>query len=538
MMNSRLTAVAAMVTLVAACGAPTPTGQVRRADEKTIEFTATVGGGFDDPAMAGYHLIVWDAGRAADHALFVADVSDVQIIDALEELGAAPGDALKIDTWDEREDPETTAPDAIVAGPPVEIEFVLADGTVHRLDELISDPGGRGFDMRFGGHRDNIPEWHSGCVVCLYSCPGSKVGNASYTVRWYMKPDSAWRVAVVDKTVPHANFREHGALFWVLRHEKISTPNGARDWTLDAHYIGFEPTPGAEERGVGRDLTERDLRNADLLFLADTYGVYEGDYAEAGNVAALDYSERVYGGLQSDEADIVKGFAEAGGHVIAEFNTFASPTTADARTTMEELLGLQWSGWSGRYFSSLDDDREVPVWARRQYKKQHSQDWAFTGPGYLLVHEDSTLLVLREGADIGRDGLTIEVRAAGSLVAGVLDGMAFNYWFDVVIPDSDSEVPAVFRFDLHEPGAELLRRHGVPAEFPAVTVASTEPLRMYFAGDFSDAGGSLGPHWVEGLPWLNQTLLSSWVPRTADQEPFYWGFYIPLLRNTFAAVQP
>ncbi len=28
-----------------------------------------------------------------------------------------------------------------------------------------------------------VPEWLSGCVVCLYSCPGSKVGNASYTIR-------------------------------------------------------------------------------------------------------------------------------------------------------------------------------------------------------------------------------------------------------------------------------------------------------------------------------------------------------------------
>ena len=64
-----------------------------------------------------------------------------------------------------------------------ETTIVLEDGTTRQLAEIINDPGGRGFDMRFGGHRDNIPEWHSGCVVCLYSCPGSKVGNASYTVR-------------------------------------------------------------------------------------------------------------------------------------------------------------------------------------------------------------------------------------------------------------------------------------------------------------------------------------------------------------------
>jgi hypothetical protein len=40
-------------------------------------------------------------------------------------------------------------------------------------------------DFRFGGNRDLIHHWHSGCLVCLYSCPGAKVGNAAYTVRDY-----------------------------------------------------------------------------------------------------------------------------------------------------------------------------------------------------------------------------------------------------------------------------------------------------------------------------------------------------------------
>jgi hypothetical protein len=62
------------------------------------------------------------------------------------------------------------------------------------LDEILLDAGGRGFDMRLGGHRANIPQWHSGCVVCLYSCPGSKVGNARYTVRDYVHDATRFRV--------------------------------------------------------------------------------------------------------------------------------------------------------------------------------------------------------------------------------------------------------------------------------------------------------------------------------------------------------
>jgi hypothetical protein len=167
-----------------ACGAPAPTGDVTIVDAATIEFAAEVQtAGFTADPMAGYHLIVWRAGGAADHSLFVASVSDTQVLDALEDLGATPGDALTIASWDDRNDADASAPDAVIEGPPVQIEFVLADGTVLQLGDIITDTASRGFDMRLGGHRANIPEWHSGCVVCLVSCPGSKVGNASYTVR-------------------------------------------------------------------------------------------------------------------------------------------------------------------------------------------------------------------------------------------------------------------------------------------------------------------------------------------------------------------
>ena len=180
----RLASILGLIGLVVACGPPAPAGSVVTVDDRTIEFPAQVTAkAFGEGAMQGYHLIVWSRGGAADHALFVASVSDVEVLDALEALGAAPGNALAIDSWDEREDPDATAPDRVIRGPAVEITFVLADGTELAVGDILRDADGRGVDMRFGGHRDNIPAWHSGCVACLYSCPGSKVGNATYTVR-------------------------------------------------------------------------------------------------------------------------------------------------------------------------------------------------------------------------------------------------------------------------------------------------------------------------------------------------------------------
>jgi hypothetical protein len=145
--------------------------------------------------MPGYHLIVWKDGGASKAALFRAEVTDTEVLNRLEEMGAKPGNALGMGTWEDRKDSSSKAPDQIIQGPPVEI-LVRVPGRKEplRLDEILEDPGGRGFDMRFGGHRANIPAWHSGCVVCLYSCPGSKVGNARYTVRDYEKGTTRFRV--------------------------------------------------------------------------------------------------------------------------------------------------------------------------------------------------------------------------------------------------------------------------------------------------------------------------------------------------------
>jgi hypothetical protein len=171
-----------------------------RVGPREVEFPATLSRkAFEREllgmGMPGYHLIVWKDGGAAVAALFRAEVSDTQVLDAMERLGAQPGDGLGMATWEERRDPSSKAPDQVIAGPPVEV-LVRVPGrpALVPLDQILEDPGRRGFDMRFGGHRANIPKWKSGCVVCLYSCPGSKVGNARYTVRDWVKGTTRFRV--------------------------------------------------------------------------------------------------------------------------------------------------------------------------------------------------------------------------------------------------------------------------------------------------------------------------------------------------------
>jgi hypothetical protein len=167
---------------------------VRRPNE--IEFTAVINAkAFDSGwVMPGYHAVVSMGGRMAHAALLQADVSDTQILDAFRSLHAKPGDNLSMEAWEERKNPKDPAADTVIAGPAVQVLLRLPSrADLVPLASVLQDPGGRGIDMRFGGNAVNIPKWKSGCIVCLYSCPGSKVGNARYTVRDYTKETTRFR---------------------------------------------------------------------------------------------------------------------------------------------------------------------------------------------------------------------------------------------------------------------------------------------------------------------------------------------------------
>jgi hypothetical protein len=196
--NLKVVACLGMILVSAACrGQEAPGRVIVRRPPGEIEFTALVNAkAFDDGwVMPGYHALVWKGGRMAHAALLQADVTDRQVLEALEGLGAKPGDNLPMAAWEERKNLRDPAPDTVVAGPAVEVLLRLPgrEGLVP-LSSALEDSAGRGLEMRFGGNSANIPVWKSGCIVCLYSCPGSKVGNARYTVRDYAKGTTRFRV--------------------------------------------------------------------------------------------------------------------------------------------------------------------------------------------------------------------------------------------------------------------------------------------------------------------------------------------------------
>lgn len=171
-----------------------------------VRFTATVqpegmakwiGGG-----VRGHHAITWKGGNAHDRALFVADASDHDVRAALDALGAKRGENLSEASWTARDDAKNPEPDKRVEGTPIEALF---EWNGHRvpLADVLREKGQphAQIDLRYGGNERFQKDFHSGCIVCLYSCPGGAVGNHAHPVRDYVR-DGVVYEAIPERLPP------------------------------------------------------------------------------------------------------------------------------------------------------------------------------------------------------------------------------------------------------------------------------------------------------------------------------------------------
>jgi hypothetical protein len=353
-----------------------------------------------------------------------------------------------------------------------------------------------------------------------------------------LSPGRVLDVAVLDKTVPFRDRIEHRSLFWLLNHLKISPPGGGA-YDRDRDYLGAFPGPVPGDPPARTvDLTAERARKADLVYLADTYGVYKKDL-ESGPAmkAALERSEPIYGGLKLEEAEAARDALAAGRTLIAEFNTLGSPTGAPARSTLEEALGVRWTRWIGRYFARLDDRDEVPEWLRRDYEREWNKKWEFKGPGYVLLQDDEHCEVLRVGEEAPRIALRLEiVEPADAVLQDSADGTSYPYWFDVVEAAPGTEVLANFRWRLEPAGFERLKARKLPEVFPAVTrrMAPGGGAGWYFAGDFADNPMPDGR--VPFAGYLPARRFVEWLKLSPSELAFYWRFYAPMMARLLDGV--
>lgn len=352
----------------------------------------------------------------------------------------------------------------------------------------------------------------------------------SYAI-WVLIPVKPFDILVIDKTVPDKSYQEHAGLFWTLNHLKFQKSNGDF-YKNDLDYLGFFPN-GEADFGVAKDLkgkSEEEIRTlakeTDLIYLADSYGVYQGDFTNRQNIQV---TKKIYGGLNNSDIQLLSMGKEEGKVIVAEFNSIASPTPKAIRTEFENLMGIKWSGWIGRYFDEFDTlvNDEIPVWMIRQYQLQH-ENWDLTGPGLIFIKESGEIEAFLHNRDYQNKIPLIRTQKINKSGFRLPEVVPYPDWFDVVMIERDYQVISYYDIDPTLDGVQRLRSMGLPRFFPAAVVRkSGNSTQYYFAGDYSDIRGNFGSPYFYGLPtlWRGLYVASDY----SDRQGFFWNYYHPLV---------
>lgn len=157
-----------------------------RVEGRTVVLAATLHPEAYDDAwwrFGGHHALTWEGGSQGHKALLRTPVPDRAVAAALAALGARDGGGVPVEAWDSRGDPASEAPDLRAEGDRLVVEVDLPGRGRVALAALLEDELGRDLDLRFVDNRRWIERFGSGCVICLSTCPGSKISNRAYTMR-------------------------------------------------------------------------------------------------------------------------------------------------------------------------------------------------------------------------------------------------------------------------------------------------------------------------------------------------------------------
>lgn len=340
---------------------------------------------------------------------------------------------------------------------------------------------------------------------------------------WQLKSTENLNVLIIDKTVPDQSYREHKGLVWLLNYLKLKQ-DGSQTYDPKEDYVGFVPTDQPPKFNI-REFPN-DLSGYDVLYVADGYGVYEDEYGSEN--AEGNRSDLLYGGMTSEEVNAISSSLSKNNQtLIAEFNTFGSPTEQEVREEFYYLLNVTWTGWMGRYFDDLES-KEVPRWLKQNYERQYGESFSYKGNGIVFVNEDDQVIVLSD-EDLEKNHVMFQSTKNGLAENELNDPIQYNYWFDVVEAIDQQEVQANFKLSLSEEGEKKLKDYNLPTTFPAV-IHHLDPSydSYYFAGDFADQEKVPTIYGISGLTWW-QKLFS--FEQKGKTDTFFWKAYVPIMTD-------
>lgn len=336
---------------------------------------------------------------------------------------------------------------------------------------------------------------------------------------WQDRDGKQLEILIVDKTVPDGDLREHKGLTWLLNHLHIKKTDGT-SYNEKEDYVGVAYE---NNKAVVREIPD-DISSADLIYVADTYGIYETQQEKR--------SDKIEGGLSSSEwATIQHAVDIKGVPLIMEFNSISSPTEPTVRQEVSRYLGFEQQGWTGRYFKDLaNKDSEIPQWLIASYEAFGNRTWSFKGEGIVFVEENSeeVQVLSVENGDIDQSTVQLTFTKNGKDKFNIEKSSPYRYWFDITEPLNEDSVLADFELPVNDQGQALLDEWEIPARFPAVIEKKQESINSYYlAGDFVDANEIPSFYQYSGF-----TKVKEWFTFDSvfQEQSFFWKTYVPMMK--------
>ena len=355
---------------------------------------------------------------------------------------------------------------------------------------------------------------------------------------WSFRASRPLNVLVMNKTVLDFKKKEHGAIFWVLLNEKFVKPDG-KAYRNQKDYYGFHPqkplkTRKYEVRRIKLEDVEKLASDYDMAYYSDTYGVFFNEWYRRETSSGK--GTLIEGGLNNSDYIFIKEMHDRNKLVIAEYNFFAPPTIGLVRKKTEDLLGIRWTNWTGRYIENLNPEksRDLPDWVVSIYRKRNDGDWPFTGPGIILVNElAQQVAVLEAGKHLDMAVPEIQSTEPGIERYGLPESVTYPGWFDIIDPMANSLV-AEYKIHITIDGKEVLDKFGLPSRFPAVIQSTGSAPFLYLAGNYSNYPVRLWNAKLQGIGTVEKLLYSN---RAQSASKFYWTFYVPLMSQVLSDYQ-
>jgi hypothetical protein len=352
-------------------------------------------------------------------------------------------------------------------------------------------------------------------------------------IRWSAQTQKPLDIIIVDKTVPTLEREHHKSFSWIMTNERFVKKESKTSYSYTKDYYGFFPQrPIRDKKWDRNDYRLTDLiglaEKNDAVYFTDSYGVFFNDWFRGINKSRK--SRKIYGGLNNNDFLLLKEMKDRNKLIIMEYNSFDYPTAQFESVRTQEKLGVTFSGWTGKYFSSLDTtSNDFPVWMTSMYRKQYKAPWKFTKSGIVILREKD-IVVLEAGTQLTSALPRIITDDANSQKLGVIPSVAFDQWFDIIDP-LQNQVISKFKIDATPLGDTLLSSNGLLNEFPAVVKDTVSQRIYYFSGDFATYDVPFCISRFKGVEKLKGILYSD---KSDDTRRFFWLYYKPLINSIFS----